>query len=67
MKNLTVKAIHACGEEITDKDKSKEEISIHFLYAIQNCVDGAEVDHMLERIVALSESVTKPKDVEIYI
>jgi len=65
MKNLTVKAIHACGEEITDKDKSKEEISIHFLYAIQNCVDGAEVDHMLERIVALSESVTKPKDVEI--
>jgi hypothetical protein len=32
MKNLTVKAMRACGEEITDKDKSKEATSLHFLY-----------------------------------
>ena len=57
--------MRAYGEEITDKDKFKEEISIRFLYAIQNCVDGADVDHMVESIVDLFESVTKPKDIAI--
>ena len=65
MKKFNFKAIRACGEEITDKDKFKEELSIRSLYAIQNCVDGTDIDHMFERIVALFESVTKPKDVAI--
>jgi hypothetical protein len=65
MKKFNFKAMRACGEEITDKDKFKEEISIRSLYAIllpdTFCILNGDMEYNRNREIFIQKILKCPQ------